>query len=501
MTVLEVTRSDIIVERCRRSFLAFLPHWRFINRETGATLGFGSLWEGQQQFAELMTRESWIYALKAGKLGFTELECAWDAWCALFRHPYARVHLFSKDQDASRNLSQIVRFGLEHLPADWGLQFLEGRAGDNTAKSFRVRARFMSDPEDFRTIVSYPAVKNVAIDQSATHNHVDELSHMQYAEALWNSISTTIPVGGSCHVLTRGAGDAVYSAELWEAAKAGESDLVPFFADWSKRPDRSWEYREQMAGKLTPQGLGYFLPETEEDALAGDESSPYIPLEVWDRLHDTALEPMRPGSEEPSIIILDAGTSHDFFGGMITTRHPVHHERAAIRACRAWRPQDFEPDQNGVQHVDYDVPERWVRFVVWGGCVHGHPRNMPLPGCELCDKGDFPVPGSNVIQVCYDEHQLENMAQHLKAAGIWCQPFPQGEERLIADAQLYTLALNGDLAHNGDPVLREHIGNCRAKVQSDEESKLRICKKGPARKIDLAVCASMGTRRILRLNL
>lgn len=78
------------------------------------------LWAGQERFAELMTSAPRILALKAGKLGFTELECAFDAWVALFSQPNARVHLFSLNADAAQELLRYVRFGITHLP--WYMQ-------------------------------------------------------------------------------------------------------------------------------------------------------------------------------------------------------------------------------------------------------------------------------------------------------------------------------------------------------------------------------------------
>jgi phage terminase large subunit-like protein len=60
--------------------------------------------------------------------------------------------------------------------------------------------------------------------------------------------------------------------------------------------------------------------------------------------------------------------------------------------------------------------------------------------------------------------------------------------------------LSGRVSHNGDPNLREHVLNARAKLQKDEDSKLRMVKKAPNRKIDLAVAASMAIKRILYLN-
>src|SRR5512146_1069119 len=82
------------------SFWRFLPHWQFVNRETGEIASFAKLWRGQAEAARLMDEHPRLFLLKAGKLGFTELECAFDAWRLRFGPPNCRVHLFSLDQDA-----------------------------------------------------------------------------------------------------------------------------------------------------------------------------------------------------------------------------------------------------------------------------------------------------------------------------------------------------------------------------------------------------------------
>jgi hypothetical protein len=144
-------RSEL--EACQRSFRAFLPHWRFINRETGDVASFEVLWPGQEQFAQLMERESWIFALKAGKLGFTEVACAYDAWVVLFRQPNARVHLFSRDARAAQELVGYIRFGLTHLQ-DWmQLPLMGDEPGGDTVSSLKLQAGL----DDVRTIVSYAA--------------------------------------------------------------------------------------------------------------------------------------------------------------------------------------------------------------------------------------------------------------------------------------------------------------------------------------------------------
>ena len=57
------------------------------------------------------------------------------------------------------------------------------------------------------------------------------------------------------------------------------------------------------------------------------------------------------------------------------------------------------------------------------------------------------------------------------------------------------------LAHTRDKLLKENIPNARAKLSKDEDSKKRIIKRAPGRKIDLAVAASMAVHQVLYLDL
>ena len=480
------------LEACRRSFGHFLPYWEFTNRETGEITSLAALWPGQKRFAELMESESWIFALKAGKLGFTELECAYDGWVALFRQANARVHLFSRSAQAAQELVTYLRFGLSHLP-DWmRVSFMKDEAGGDTINSLKLHA----GPDDTRTIVSYAAGPHVAIDQTATHAHVDELAHMPFPERTWTAIQSTVAPHGSCHIVTRGAGDDNYVATLWAAAEAGGSPLVPFFAPWDARPGRDRAWREEQAATLPNQGLLHFAPESPEDALAGDDTAIYIPLEVWDRCYDPDMPELRPGDGTPIVLGVDASVTGDMFAVVAVSRHPLRHQDAAIRACRGWRPAD----SGG--RIDFDEVERFIRFLCKGGCPQGHPRKMPHPSCAACAAGDFSVPRHNVVQICYDVYQMEEMVQRFRRDSVaWCDEFPQTTERLIADGLMHKLALRGALAHHGDPLLREHIGNARAKLSKDDDSRMRIIKRAPNRKIDLAVAASMAVRRVLYLLL
>lgn len=518
------------LERCQdfpRGFYEFLRHWRFINRETGDIQTFEEVWPGQRAAAERMVAHPWVFLLKAGKLGFSELECAWDGYVVRFAQQRAHVNIFSKDAEASREMLSLVKYGVRNLPEWMGVELLADVPGGDTLTSLKIHV-LDTPADDIRTVRSYAAGEHVSIEATATHAHVDELSHMKHAEVVWGAISTTVSPRGTLHIVTRGAGPEKYSATLWRQAMVGrdpdsyalpegkrpEGRLVPFFAPWHARPDRDREWYEQQKGTMLLQRLLHYAAETPEDALAGDETSIYIPLTVWDNCHDVDLPPLLPGDRQAVILSLDAGVSSDNFAVVAVTRHPDHENSEgrvcgrtaadpAIRAVRIWAPDP----SSGV--IDYGPIDAWIRMACRGGCTNGHPNvsktklSTPPEGetCEACAAGQR-QPGLNVVQICYDEFQLFDFAMRLTKDGMaWLDKFPQTNERLVADGMMHKLAMKGELAHNGDPDLREHIGNCKAKLQTEEESKMRIVKRADHMKVDGAVAASMGVKRALDLNI
>lgn len=263
-------------QRCAASFRYFLRYWRFVNRESGKVLQFDELWPGQDELVGLMETKPWLFALKAGKLGFTEIACAYDGWVALFAQPNARVHLFSRDLEAAKELRRYILFGLSHLPPWLSLPIAEG-PGSDTTTAIRMRA----GEDDVRTIVCYAAGTSVSIDQSCSHAHVDELAHMLFGEALWNTVETTVAPGGSCHVITRGAGPANFSAALWQRAISGDAEgLHAFFSPWHMRPDRDEDWYSRHHGQLDEAGLMQFAPKTWEEAIGGPAQNSVVPL-AW----------------------------------------------------------------------------------------------------------------------------------------------------------------------------------------------------------------------------
>lgn len=221
--------------------------------------------------------------------------------------------------------------------------------------------------------------------------------------------------------------------------------------------------------------------------------SQFVPMESWDACAD--LHPIvrpEPGDRTMIVVSADAAVSGDCFGIVAVSRCPQDNTSVDIRALRKWDPKDT----GGV--INLDEPENFMR--------------------TLCKS-------LNVIQIAYDPFQLENTAQRLRKEGIaWLEPFTQAGDRLKADSQLYDLVIGRRVHYSHDDFcparrepneppksgsvcncmiapLREHIANANAKMQINEDSKLRIVKKASGRKIDLCVCLSMATARCLYLRL
>lgn len=479
-----------------RDFRLWLPQWHFVDEETGEVRTFAKLWAGQEAFLETMLAHPWVFALKAGKLGFTELECAFDGFRAMSQSN-ARVHIFSRVGTAAQENLDKVRFGLLRLPERVRPRLLAEERGGDTGE----RIKWRMGPNDVRTIVSYTAAPDASIERTAIHAHVDELARMSFPEQTWQAINSTVAPEGTCHIVTRGAGEDNYTKELWDAAEAGVGRLYPFFQPWTARPGRTQSWYEDQAGNMTRQGLKFFAPDTPEDALGGEDTMPFVPMELWDACLDPALPPFLPNivGKIPVVIAADAASTGDCFGVVAITRHPDRHDDVVLRAARKW-----DPPGRG-REIDFTEPESFMRALVLGGCAAGHSQEPQFAhlhaACDAC-KNKILVPPYNVVEITYDPYQLTDMMQRVnRDLGIWTIPFDQTKLRLIADRRLYDLIVHKGISHPGIDIVREHMLNARAKLQAGEDSKLRIVKKAAAKKIDLVVATSMGVHECLELLL
>jgi phage terminase large subunit-like protein len=196
----------------------------------------------------------------------------------------------------------------------------------------------------------------------------------------------------------------------------------------------------------------------------------FIPPEWWEACKVESLPALT--ANEPMVLALDAAESDDCFGIVLLSKHG---DKVAIRYVRKWKPKKGHKiiyvNENDPDDVDY--PEGEIRRL---------------------------IREKNICEVAYDRFQLHDMSNRLRTKiGVNCYSFKQGEERLVADKQLYDLIKERRIMHSGESDLKEHIVNA---YQKSDGGKMRIVKGAdPNRKIDLAVCLSMATHRAFKLNL
>jgi phage terminase large subunit-like protein len=206
---------------------------------------------------------------------------------------------------------------------------------------------------------------------------------------------------------------------------------------------------------------------------ASAESS-FIDLTWWDGCQGAPI-PLVPGDDIPLILAMDAAVTGDTFAVVVVSRDPERpggfeqQGGVMLRSANLWVPVGGKP-------LDFGEVEKMVRAF----CAN-----------------------HNVVQIAYDPYQLHDMATRLQQDGVaWCRAFGQGQERLIADGQLYQMIVQRRIRHDGAwPQVREHLSNANKKVSATEDTRLRIVKKSEGRKIDAVVALSMATAECLRLAL
>jgi len=216
---------------------------------------------------------------------------------------------------------------------------------------------------------------------------------------------------------------------------------------------------EKRAQSLTEAEIRVFLRAEWEDV---SDIEKFVNITWW----DACQQPMSPLTPHiPMVIALDAAKGGetnlpDCFAMVGVSRTE---EIVQVRYCGIWTPSpvlDFEP-----------IEQELIR---------------------LCQQ-------FSVIEVAYDPYQLHDMATRLKKRGIAnFREFNQGKDRLVADKQLQDLIMSRRIAHDGNPLLRQHIDN--ANIKKGGQDGVRIVKRSPSLKVDASVALSMGAARIAYFN-
>lgn len=411
-------------------FRLFLPHWHFRDQNTGEIKRLGNvLWPGQEEFVECMGLHDWIFALKARKLGFTTLGCAYDGWVARFRDTNARVHLFSRREAAARELLDAVMFGLSRLPT-WMQLPMSGTA---TMKTLH------GGPDDERYLVAYPADEDTAVEATCTHGHVDEWARMGNPERVWQAIEPSM--AGTCHIITTGMGPNNYPAKYWRMSMSGDTKHNAFFVGALNRPDRTKKWYEDKRKSMTETQFRQEYAMSWEDALFGGGTFTFAREDLERNCYGEGPTPAEVGHKY--IWAWDIGRHHDAAVGtcldlsvqpvqiveyirMRGAAYPAI-QAAIERGWRAYPGSKIKVEKNGPGEAvaeNLDIPERDIELF-WtskpsksriisnleigfeNDLIQYSARDWPQLDSEL--RG-YQVPDDNVIQdsvmslaIAYDE--------------------------------------------------------------------------------------------------
>lgn len=241
------------------------------------------------------------------------------------------------------------------------------------------------------------------------------------------------------------------------------------FCYWDEEPRMPWQtaqYYAQEARLLPPNEFLRLHRNQWVSAL-----NTFVPEEWWMACQED-LPPLEP--REGIILGIDAAVSGACFGVVGVTRHPDPARRktdVAVRYAKKWAP----PKGGKIQFYGKDSPDEEIR--------------------RLCKE-------YKVLMVVYDLYQLHGMAeQHRKERVAHWEQFSQQTDRMVADSLLFQLIRERQIAHGGDPDLKQHILNASSKTSTDQDTKMRLVQRSSNLPIDLAVATSMAAKRCLELRM
>lgn len=239
---------------------------------------------------------------------------------------------------------------------------------------------------------------------------------------------------------------------------------------WNTVPRCPWQTKEYYRDEAKIIPPNEFLRIHRNQWVSSTET--FVPMEWFDACRRDDW-PSFDQKRHPMVIALDAGVSDDNFGLVMGGRHPQFKDEVISQYEQRWQPK----------------PGHKINFQ----------GTEESPGPEMVLRRL--IRDYNVVEVAYDPYQLHDMATRLMQEGIaWFRPFNQGNDRLLSDSGIRNLIRDRKFHHRGNPVLRDHVQNADAKIDT-EDHKIRIVKRADQLKVDLLVCEAMMSHEVLRLNL
>ena len=231
------------------------------------------------------------------------------------------------------------------------------------------------------------------------------------------------------------------------------------------RENLAADYIENRRNLLTASEARVLMSAEWEDE---SDTEKFVNIFWW----DSCMEMLPPlNRSESCILALDAAIGSettsmlaDTFAAVIVSRHPSRQDATAIRYCGIWQAEvgkylDFEP----IKREIYRLKEEY-----------------------------------SIIEYPYDITQLHDMMVQLRKDGGNAKVFGQQQPRLVADKDLQTAIMERRIAHDGNPLLRQHIDNADIKKSSEG---IRIVKRSQSLKVDGVVSLSMARSRLNYYNI
>lgn len=410
----------------------------------GATEIKFNLWQAQIEYLSLIMRVSQTIALKARQLGVSWCVIIYCLWLCIF-HANVSVYVMSKDLDAAKEVIRRARFTFKRLKFK---PVREKGRGDNQQEiKFSNGSRFKA----------FPATANAATSFTATFLIVDEADKMEHGKDLYTSIKPTIDDGGRIAIIFTAYGADGLGRLIWGKAgtEADGASIIRYFIPWWGRISRTQEWYNKVASEAI--SLAHHrqeYPATPEEALGFTNlDSRFIKdIKAWSSLQSDSI----PNPYAPCVLALDAGVDSDNFAAVTACWDSVK-RIPSVRDTQLWVPKETETGQLDLNEI-YD----WVRKF---------------------------IKTRKVLRTVYDPYQMAAFGQDL-AKTYDVKAFSQGTARLDADTRLKQSIMRGEVTHDGQPDLAEHISNADVKIDS-QGARLRLIKRSPAHKIDLAVATSM----------
>lgn len=253
---------------------------------------------------------------------------------------------------------------------------------------------------------------------------------------------------------------------------------------WNTQPRNPWQTRSYYSAEAA------VLPPNQFDRMHRNQwvssTETFVPLAwwhackrdeaEWPKWEDGKYNPNRKPFTKKNwsfIIALDGAVSGAALGLWMGCRHPDYPYDILEVYSQKWEPTGHD------HKIDY----------------YGTDENPGLDKVLRKLLAEY-----NVVEVAYDEFQLHSFCSKLYQEGLaWFHVFPQGNERLVGDSLFRDLIRERRYWHRGNPDMAEHIQNADAKIDP-EDRRIRIVKRAERLNVDLAVCAAMGSRELMRLN-